>query len=53
MLAAELASRSFGNRPVVLAGYSAGAVVVFSCLRELARRKLVGIVKYACLIGEP
>lgn len=53
MLAAELASRSFGNRPVVLAGYSAGATVVFSCLRELARRKLVGIVHDACLIGAP
>lgn len=51
MLAAELASRSFGNRPVVLAGYSAGATVVFSCLRELARRKLVGIVHDAILIG--
>lgn len=53
MLAAELASRSFGNRPVVLAGYSAGAMVIFSCLRELARRKLVGIVHDACLIGAP
>lgn len=53
MLAAELASRSFGNRPVVLAGYSAGALVVFSCLRELARRKLVSIVQDVCLIGAP
>lgn len=53
MLAAELASRSFGNRPVVLAGYSAGAMVIFSCLQELARRKLVGIVHDVCLIGAP
>lgn len=53
MLAAELASRSFGNRPVSLAGYSVGATVVFSCLRELARRNLVGIVHDACLIGAP
>lgn len=53
MLAAELASRSFGNRPVVLAGYSAGALVIFSCLRELARRTLAGIVQDACLIGAP
>lgn len=53
MLAAELASRSFGNRPVILAGYSAGALVIFSCLRELARRNLAGIVQDVCLIGCP
>ena len=53
MLAAELASRSFGNRPIVLAGYSAGAMVVFSCLQELARRNLVGIVHDAILVGAP
>lgn len=53
MLAAELASRSFGNRPVVLVGYSAGATVVFNCLKELARRNLVGIVHEAYLIGSP
>lgn len=53
MLAVELASRSFGNRPVVLAGYSAGAMIIFSCLQELARRKLVGIVHDVCLIGAP
>ena len=53
MLACELASRSFGNRPVTLAGYSCGGLVVFSCLQELARRKLVGIVHDACLIGAP
>ncbi|CAN8067760.1 unnamed protein product [Agarophyton chilense] len=53
MLAAELASRSFGNRPIVLAGFSVGALVVFSCLQELARRKLDGIVHDAYLIGAP
>lgn len=53
MLAVELASRSFGNRPIVLAGFSAGALVVFDCLRELARRKLVGIVHDVYLIGAP
>lgn len=53
MLAAELASRSFGNRPVVLVGYSAGALVIFSCLQELARRNLAGIVHDVCLMGAP
>ncbi|KAI0564768.1 hypothetical protein FGB62_23g05 [Gracilaria domingensis] len=53
MLAAELASRSFGNRPIVLAGFSVGALVVFSCLQELARRKLIGIVHDVYLIGAP
>lgn len=53
MLAAELASRSFGNRPIVLAGFSAGAMVIFSCLQELARRDLVGIVHDVFLVGAP
>ena len=53
MLAAELAARSFGKRPIVLAGYSCGALVIFSCLEELARRNLEGIVHDVFLIGSP
>lgn len=53
MLATELAARSFGCRPIVLAGYSCGALVIFSCLQELARRKLYGVVHDVFLIGAP
>lgn len=53
LLAAELAGRSFGNRPVVLAGYSLGGMVIFSCLQELARRELSGIVHDVCVMGAP
>lgn len=36
-LAKALLQRAHGNRPVTLVGYSFGARVIFSCLRELAR----------------
>lgn len=53
MLAVELASRGLGKRPVVLCGYSAGALVIFAALEELARRKCVGIVHDVYLLAAP
>lgn len=53
MLATELASRGFGKRPVTLAGYSCGALLLFVALEELARRKLNDIVHDVYLLGAP
>lgn len=48
-----LESYQVGRRPVSLAGYSAGALVIFSCLEELASRERTGIVHEAFLLGAP
>lgn len=53
MLAAEIASRGFGRRPLSLAGVSIGSVIVFVALEELAERKLLGLVHDCYLIGSP
>jgi Protein of unknown function (DUF726) len=53
MLAAELAARGFGRRPVSLHGYSLGALIVFVACEELARRDLDGIVHDVHMIGAP
>jgi Protein of unknown function (DUF726) len=55
MLAAELASREkgFGLRPVTLAGYSSGALMIFYALEELAKTNLAGIIHDVFLIGVP
>lgn len=53
MLAAEIASRGFGRRPLSLAGVSVGSVVVFVALEKLAERKLLGLVHDCYLVGSP
>jgi hypothetical protein len=53
MLAAELAARGFGRRPVTLSGYSLGALIVFVACEELARRELQGLVHDVHLVGAP
>ncbi|KAJ1725372.1 Transmembrane and coiled-coil domain-containing protein 4 [Coemansia erecta] len=53
MLAEVLESRAHGARPVTLVGYSLGALVIFTCLQELHRRKAYGIVETAVLLGMP
>ncbi|KAA8491899.1 putative membrane protein [Porphyridium purpureum] len=52
-LAAILAERTYGQRPVTLIGYSLGARVVFKCLASLAARSLHGIIDSAFLLGAP
>ncbi|XP_050533763.1 transmembrane and coiled-coil domain-containing protein 4-like [Daktulosphaira vitifoliae] len=53
-LAETLLTRSHGNRPVTLIGYSLGARVIFYCLREMSQRENShGIIQDAILIGAP
>lgn len=53
MLAAEIAARGFGKRPISLSGYSLGALMVFTACEELARRDLDGLIHDIHLIGAP
>jgi thioesterase domain-containing protein len=53
-LANALLSRAQGGRPVNLVGYSIGARVVFSCLKEMTKRKQAeGIIQDVVLLGAP
>lgn len=53
-LANVLLSRVQGARPVVLTGYSMGALVIFHALQQMARRsEAVGIVQDVHLFGLP
>ena len=53
VLAEALITRTQGERPVTLIGYSLGARVIWSCLTTLAERKVFGLVESAVLIGSP
>ncbi|KAH0556784.1 hypothetical protein GP486_005430 [Trichoglossum hirsutum] len=53
ILADSLIDRNLGARPVTLLGYSLGSRVIFSCLRELAKKGAVGIVQNVYLFGAP
>lgn len=53
ILADSLMHRNLGVRPVTLVGYSLGARVIYSCLRELARHGAYGLVQNAYLFGSP
>jgi len=53
ILADSLIARHLGQRPVTLAGFSLGARVVFSCLKELSNRGAYGIVQNVYLFGSP
>jgi pimeloyl-ACP methyl ester carboxylesterase len=51
VLAAVLAERNLGVRPVTLIGFSLGARVIFYALVELAKQKAFGIVQDVFLMG--
>jgi pimeloyl-ACP methyl ester carboxylesterase len=53
ILADSLIDRNLGVRPITLLGYSLGSRVIFSCLRELARKGAVGLVQNVYLFGAP
>lgn len=53
VLAEALITRTQGERPVTLIGYSLGARVIWSCLTALAERKAFGLVESVVMIGAP
>jgi hypothetical protein len=53
ILADALINRVQGERPVTLVGFSLGARVIYSCLRQLAERQAFGLIDTVVLIGAP
>jgi len=53
ILADSLIDRNLGTRPITFVGYSLGCRVIFSCLRELARKGAHGLVQNVYLFGSP
>ncbi|GAB7341331.1 hypothetical protein MBLNU457_7597t1 [Dothideomycetes sp. NU457] len=53
ILADSLIDRNLGSRPITLVAFSIGARVVFSCLKELAKRGAYGIVQNVYMFGSP
>ncbi len=53
ILADSLIARNLGTRPITLVGYSLGSRLIFSCLKELAKKGAFGIVQNVYLFGSP
>jgi len=53
ILADSLIDRNLGSRPITLVAFSIGARVIFSCLKELARRGAYGLVQNVYMFGSP
>ncbi|KAL4871621.1 hypothetical protein BDV12DRAFT_25187 [Aspergillus spectabilis] len=53
IMADSLIDRNLGKRPVTLLGYSLGSRVIFSCLKELAKKGAYGLVQNVYLFGSP
>lgn len=53
IMADSLRERNLGNRPITLLGYSLGARVIFSCLKELADKGAHGLIQNVYLFGAP
>ncbi|KAK5134336.1 hypothetical protein LTR08_006516 [Meristemomyces frigidus] len=53
ILADSLIDRNLGVRPMTLVGFSLGSRVIFSCLKELARRGAIGLVQNVYIFGSP
>lgn len=53
ILADSLIDRNLGNRPITLLGFSLGAKLIFSCLKELANKGAHGLIQNVYLFGSP
>lgn len=53
ILADTLACKNLGERPITLIGFSLGSRVIYSCLKELCRKGMVGIVENVIIFGSP
>lgn len=53
ILADSIIDRNLGVRPITLVGFSLGSRVIFSCLKELARRGGIGLVQNVYMFGSP
>jgi hypothetical protein len=53
ILADSLIDRNLGVRPVTLVGFSLGSRVIFSCLKELAKRGAIGLIQNVYMFGSP
>ncbi|KIW04162.1 uncharacterized protein PV09_04969 [Verruconis gallopava] len=53
ILADSLIDRNLGSRPITLVGFSLGARVIFSCLKELAKKGRPGLVQNVYIFGAP
>lgn len=53
ILADSIIDRNLGVRPITLVGFSLGARVIFSALKELARRGGLGLIQNVYLFGSP
>ncbi|KAJ5964290.1 uncharacterized protein N7479_004166 [Penicillium vulpinum] len=53
IMADSLRERNLGNRPITLLGFSLGARVIFSCLKELAEKGAYGLIQNVYLFGSP
>ncbi|EMC95177.1 hypothetical protein BAUCODRAFT_42908, partial [Baudoinia panamericana UAMH 10762] len=53
ILADSMIDRNLGVRPITLVGFSLGSRVIFSALKELARRGALGLVQNVYIFGSP
>jgi hypothetical protein len=53
ILADSIMSRNLGKRPITLLGFSLGSRVIFSCLKELAKKGAYGLIQNVYMFGSP
>ncbi|KAL9079479.1 MAG: hypothetical protein Q9157_001642 [Trypethelium eluteriae] len=53
ILADSLIDRNLGARPITLVGFSLGCRLIFSCLKELAKKGAHGLVQNVYMFGSP